>query len=358
MRDQAAYETVGFVARERHVVGRHERRCCVVAGADEATEAGTTFESTMTLETRMATASATLAPFVWSYGQSEARERVDGLVLPLPARPKQVLVFTFRDRYHVRTRSSGRSEATSRAIVVGPQTHHRLDLLISGFVDSFTIHFQPAGFNRLFGVKMTELRDQHFDARDVLGDVISPLEQELAESPTFAGRVRIAETFLRGLLGEARPLDLVAIVANDMFAKSRTTAVAEMAVRSVLTARQFERRFLEQVGVAPKLYARIVRFNAALDRKLASATTTWTDVAHEFSYYDQAHLVRDFRAFGGVTPGVLETTLGMVPELHSIFATSTHPYELHATDDVAFVQAAAPVLRNAERSGSGSTHRS
>jgi AraC-like DNA-binding protein len=294
----------------------------------------------MTLTTRMDPASTTLAPYVWSYGQSEARDRVDGLVVPLPARPKQVLMFTFRDRYRVRTADSSRCGPTASAVVVGPQTHHRVDLLVHGLVDNFTIHFQPSGFNRLFGVNMAELRDQHFDASDVVGAAIGPLEDALAQTSTFRGRVEIAEAFLTGLLIDARPLDTVASMAIRMFAEPCGRGVASMAAESGLTSRQFERRFLEQVGVAPKLYSRIIRFNAALERKLSAPQASWTEVAHEFGYYDQAHLVRDFRAFGGVSPRTLETSLGSVPEFHSAFATTSR-YRPPATDDVAFVQSVA-----------------
>jgi AraC-like DNA-binding protein len=65
--------------------------------------------------------------------------------------------------------------------------------------------------------------------------------------------------------------------------------------------RQFERSFSSAVGVHPKLYARIVRFEAALDSK-ARSTKSWTEVAHEFGYYDQTHMVHDFQGFTGDTP--------------------------------------------------------
>jgi transcriptional regulator GlxA family with amidase domain len=67
--------------------------------------------------------------------------------------------------------------------------------------------------------------------------------------------------------------------------------------------RQFERGFVNQVGMRPKLYSRIARFEAALDRKARSAAKSWTDVAHELGYHDQMHMVHDFQDFTGETPG-------------------------------------------------------
>lgn len=74
-----------------------------------------------------------------------------------------------------------------------------------------------------------------------------------------------------------------------------------------LSVRQFERRFIQQVGVRPKLYARIARFEAALDSRARSGTKSWTEVAHEFGYHDQMHLVHDFEQFSGETPTNLLT---------------------------------------------------
>jgi methylphosphotriester-DNA--protein-cysteine methyltransferase len=59
---------------------------------------------------------------------------------------------------------------------------------------------------------------------------------------------------------------------------------------------------MEQVGVSPKLYARIVRFETALDSKARSRVKSWTDVAHESGYYDQMHMVHDFEGLTGGTP--------------------------------------------------------
>jgi AraC-like DNA-binding protein len=259
---------------------------------------------------------------VWCYGQSEGRIDQDPLIVPLPARPKQVVTFFFGDPYRVHYRASGVCETSPPTVVVGPQTHHRLDLLASGNIDNFTIHFQPAGFHHLFGVPMAEFRDVTYDAPAVMGKDLHIVEQQLAEICSFAERIQLIEAYLIDRLRNAGNLNLVGEIANRLFAKNGLIGVAEMAAASYLTPRQFERRFLEQVGVSPKLYARIVRFNAALDRKLESPQRTWTEIAHELNYYDQMHLVHDFQDLAGDAPARVVTRLDLVPQFHSAFATS------------------------------------
>ena len=75
--------------------------------------------------------------------------------------------------------------------------------------------------------------------------------------------------------------------------------IAALASRAGLSMRQFERRFIQQVGMRPKMLARVARFEAALEAKARRSTKSWTDVAHEFGYYDQMHMVHDFKEFTG-----------------------------------------------------------
>ncbi len=196
--------------------------------------------------------------------------RVDAvpLVVPLPARPKQLLTFSFADRFRVLRPGSSQSDSTPRVAAVGPQSSSRTGLSVLGRVDNFTIHFQPSGFNQLFGVPMTELTDGAHDARAVIGPEVSTLEHELGDVAGFAERIQLIEKRLIPLARcHSRP-DAVAIAANRLFACHGIGCVSAMAANSGLSTRQFERRFLAQVGVPPKLYARIIRFNAVLDHKL------------------------------------------------------------------------------------------
>ena len=273
------------------------------------------------LQTTMAPSSALLRPYVWAYGMTTGRVDSVPVLIPLPARPKQLLTFSFADRYCVLRPGSGQSDASPRATVVGPQTHHRAGLSVFGRIDNFTIHFQPSGFNRLFGILMTELTDAAYDAHAVIGPEISTLEQELGDAPGFVERIQLLERRLIGLSRcHGRP-DPVAMAANDLFARHGTDRVSAMAVDSGLSPRQFERRFLAQVGVPPKLYARIIRFNAALDHKLRYPSRAWSRIATDQDYYDQMHLVHDCRAFTGESPSRFLAHFDGLPAFHTLFAT-------------------------------------
>lgn len=78
--------------------------------------------------------------------------------------------------------------------------------------------------------------------------------------------------------------------------------IAGLAHQAGLSLRQFERRFIRQIGMSPKMFARVVRFEAAMDCMTRSGADSWTDLAHRFGYFDQMHMVHEFAALAGDTP--------------------------------------------------------
>ena len=277
------------------------------------------------LQTKMAPSSGVLRPYVWAYGMTTGRVDVVPLVIPLPARPKQLLTFSFADGYRALRSGSGQTDVTPRVAVVGPQSSARPGLSVFGRIDHFTIHFQPSGFNRLFGVPMTELADAAYDAHAVIGPEISTLEEQLGDTPSFVERIQLVEAYLTRLLQDHGHPDPVATAANSLFASHGIQRVSIMANDSGLSTRQFERRFLTHVGVPPKLYARIIRFNAVLDHRLRYPGRGWSRIASDHHYYDQMHLVRDCRAFTGESPSRFLAHLGGLPEFHTFYATANRP---------------------------------
>jgi AraC-like DNA-binding protein len=234
----------------------------------------------------------------------EQREAVIGgnVVFPIAARPHQFLEFYLQGKYLVESRDSRARDVVPRAVVVGPSTYRSVDLVLHGHLDVFTIQFQPSGFHQLFGVPMAELTDRALEARSVLGPSFCELESRLADAPSFSERVQIATNFLLDQGVGRRKLDIVARLANDVLERCGALPLREAAERSGLSLRQLERRFGATVGVAPRRYARIVRFHAASEAKARLNERAWTDIAHDLGYYDQMHMVHDFRIFAGESP--------------------------------------------------------
>ena len=71
-----------------------------------------------------------------------------------------------------------------------------------------------------------------------------------------------------------------------------------------MSIRSYERQFATEIGLTPKQFARIARFARAIDLKRKSKDS-WLNIAHDLGYFDQMHMVRDFRILGGDVPGRL-----------------------------------------------------
>jgi AraC-like DNA-binding protein len=182
------------------------------------------------------------------------------------------------------------------------QTHRRGELHIRGTVDGFAIVFQPSALGLLFALPAQEFTDQDFHAEQVFGAIIARFHERLADSRTFEERISVANQFLLQRALAAPPCDGISAAATDILRGAGGARIPAVAGRAGLGLRQFERRFVQQVGVSPKLFARIARFEAALDRMARSPQGSWTEVAHRFGYYDQMHMVHDFSRFTAETP--------------------------------------------------------
>ena len=225
----------------------------------------------------------------------------------------RILEFYLEDRYVVRNGEVGAQEIVPRAVVVGPRTRMSAELILHGRFDVFTIHFHASGFYGLFRLAMDELADQAYDARSIVGPELSEVEQKLAEASSFEERVRFANDFLLRRL-TVRPDAVIAPTANRILLRRGALRVGNAAAEAGIGVRQFERRFRQQVGLPPKLYARIVRFSAALEAKLHEPQRLWTDIAHAFGYHDQMHMIRDFEIFAGESPTAFMRRWNAMPE--------------------------------------------
>jgi AraC-like DNA-binding protein len=243
-----------------------------------------------------------LKPFVRFYVQRAMKISGPPVVHPVAARAVPLVLFGLGEPYNALIHKSRVLQESFTVTVVGPQTHRRVDLHLQGAIEDFAIFFQPDGIHRLFSIPTCELIDRHFEGHAVLGAFISQVHQRLGECASFEERVSLLDELL-GRRALASPgFDGVSAAANRMLLGGGRVPITAVADRSGLGMRQFERRFVERVGMRPKLFARIARFEAALDGKARFAARSWTDVAHTFGYYDHMHMVHDFGEFTGETP--------------------------------------------------------
>ena len=254
---------------------------------------------------------AALAAFVEEYSLREDWLGAAQIYNPLPARGDCFLQFYLADRYKVVTVASGAVHSAPRSVVVGPHVRRREDLIWTGHLKMFTVRFTAVGFRALFGIAASAVRDVAESAEVVLGASVRGLEERLAAADEDELPV-VAERFLLERLRQSRvALDGGAglRMVQALRARGGAVPVERLAERFGLSVRQLERMFQDQVGVSPKVYARLVRLRRAMEMSEREARPDWAGIAARAGYFDQSHMVREFQALNGATP-VAFTELG------------------------------------------------
>lgn len=225
-------------------------------------------------------------------------------VRPLPARPAQLLIFHLADREgsQLLDHRSGKTLVTPPAGIMGPQTFRAVDALWRGRFRDFAVSFQPTGFYRLFGVPMIDLADRIYEASELMGTRVRLLHEQLYQCPTLNDMARTTEGFLLGWLAAARQYHAVQAAATVILTRHGHVELDDLVHEAGLSQRQFERKFAEQIGMGPKHYCRVARLNYILRLKEARPDRTWTELSYEGGYFDQMHLVKDFKLLAGATP--------------------------------------------------------
>lgn len=181
--------------------------------------------------------------------------------------------------------------------------HH--DLMVTGNLLLFSVSFKPQGAWMFFDLPMNELYNCIVPVRYLLKEEIGKLEEELHEAIEFQDKVILVEAFLVALLKkktnfyhEKRMVDSIGLISR----KRGIVEVDTLALRACLSRKQYERMFQECVGTSPKQFMRVVRFQHSLHFRRMNSQLRLTDLAYECGFFDQSHMINEYRDLSGKTP--------------------------------------------------------
>jgi AraC-like DNA-binding protein len=220
---------------------------------------------------------------------------------PVVARLGVTAEFKLAGQYDIRVYGSESRIPSNRISVVGPQTWRRVQVALTGQIESLTILFEPVGFQALFHLDISPLTNLSTPGQAVLGNPLSELYQRLGNLDTFAARTELLNQYLLSRLNTTSAWDPAHRAIQRLIHPAHPATIASAARQSGLSLRQLERKCLACAGVPPGMLARIARFNRAVQ---LSRTTNlnWSQIAQEARYHDHMHMVRDFHSFAGEPP--------------------------------------------------------
>jgi AraC-like DNA-binding protein len=253
-----------------------------------------------------------LVDYFWLFagGQAPRKERI------LPSGTLELVINLCEDEVRIHepaqperyTRFSGAvvSGTYSNAFICDARQHESM----------LGVHFKPGGAFPFLGALASELADAHVDLEDLWGQSARELRERLCAAPTPRKRFRIMEEVLATRLPRSPTPHRAVQMALTVFGRADTAATVRDVAREVgLSQRRFI-QFKTQVGLTPKRLGRLLRFQRA--RLLAEQTEArhrscreptrgapaidWAQLALTCGYYDQSHLINEFREFSGFSP--------------------------------------------------------
>jgi len=185
--------------------------------------------------------------------------------------------------------------------ISGPHNGVRRVRLYPG-MNKMVVHFKPGGLFRIFHLSAQPFKNCSRDATEFIGENISEIACQLQEG-ALSRNIELMDNWLTGKIKlqkkSIRNMDEV-IRLIELY--KGNISISELELATFTTKRTLERHFLEQFGLHPKTYSRLVRFNGVIRSLESNLNVKWRQLADAFGYYDQSHFIHEFKNLTGGLP--------------------------------------------------------
>lgn len=241
--------------------------------------------------------STRLSPYIKTYWFLEGNLPVEAL------QPERIfpdgcmeLIIHYGDAFQKLT--ANKPEKQDSAFVFG-QLEEYIELVPSAITGVMGVKFYPQGLAHFTKMPLSEIKQQAVQLQHVFKQGTKQLVNAIAEAKTTEQRAALMDRFLSNqVISPGRNDALVQAMIEDIYKGMGT--VAQLANKYHSSERQIERIFSQEVGLSPKNFSRIIRFQQVF--KLAASAGSLTHLALEAGYFDQAHFSREFKSFTGLSP--------------------------------------------------------
>ena len=176
------------------------------------------------------------------------------------------------------------------------------DIELKGDLSVFSIVFEPQGLMQFFKFPLHEICNQNVPLEYLSGQDGRDLEEKMSESDTFEQKVCIVENFLLQNITADLEFRRINHIVELIKSTGGNININQLISEACLCRKQFERIFSERVGISPKQYQKIIRFQFVLFQKQQNVDLNMTELSYESGYFDQSHFIKDFKSLCGMTP--------------------------------------------------------
>jgi AraC-like DNA-binding protein len=244
--------------------------------------------------------STELVPYVNCFFLWE-RNSEEPLVVQSPPSGFEALVFNFADPY-LAYQSETAKEVAPISFASGQfTTNYHIEII--GRIEVIGIVFKASSLFNFFGFNMSSLVNKRIDLKELLDEKINGVFEEMKHKNSIEDRIHILEKFLSSYLETAKErLSIIDDTISYIDQHNGMVSVEEVLSKFKISRRYLEKKFLEKVGISPKLYSRIKRFGYLSNKVAHNPEIDWQDIVFENGFHDQSHLVKDFKAFNQMNP--------------------------------------------------------
>jgi AraC-like DNA-binding protein len=246
-----------------------------------------------------------LAPYVWRLWYCSQADGPRHREIVLPSGRLEIVISLARDYLtDCGDHLDGPSSRSSAALLVGVYSHYQVidSSDLSGLIG---VVFRPGGATPFFEDRMQLFTNCETPLEDLWGCSMRALRDRLREAATPEAKFSLLEGSLLERLSRTLHPErnrVVDFALTKLHGSRGVATVGGLTRETGLSARRLLQLFDEHVGVSPKLYCRIQRFQLAVRRLHRGDDLPWAELALGCGYYDQSHFANDFRAFSGISP--------------------------------------------------------
>lgn len=194
------------------------------------------------------------------------------------------------------------------AFIYGQLSRYK-DVACTGDISLFIVVFQPHAIHTVFGIPAIELKDRVVGIEDLIGHAAAGLKSRINERGSFREKIELIESFFLGFMREQTILENLLGKSIDVIWKHKgCISIAELNAIVGCEERKMERIFIQAVGLTPKQFTKLTKLQFFI--KGMNDNTKMLNLAQlscDAGYYDQAHLIHDFRKYTGMTPSHYHT---------------------------------------------------
>ena len=168
---------------------------------------------------------------------------------------------------------------------------------ITGSFSIMGAYLYPTSLKTLFNIDASELNNQNIALADIIKD---PILEQLLNSASIEEKIVIISQFFLYRIQQINNSNKKAELATSLLQHGQS--LQDIQIATNMSERSLERMMKQYVGLSPKFFSRIMRFQSSLNKLRHSDVKSFTELAYEANYFDQSHFIKDFKAFTGTSP--------------------------------------------------------